>query len=157
EYRAILAADRILLERIAPEWLTTRADTLFRTGDLGPATLDLTLKYSRHATPWLLQTLREEIIAAAHRGVDNAVATLLIALLDSNPGCDIATIINVLRTTPAALTVAAETMASLVQDIPANSPGLNVGVQFWKALLDADRQVVPAGVLHGTGRWVFVA
>ncbi len=156
EYRAILAADRLVLERIAPEWLTTRADTLFRTGDLGPATLDLTLKYSRRATPWLLQTLREEIIAAAHRGADNAVATLLIGILDNEPGYDIATIINVLRATPAALTVAAETMASLVQDIPADSPGLNVGVQFWKALLDADRQVVPATVLHATGRWALV-
>jgi hypothetical protein len=157
EYRAILAADRLLLERMAPEWLTTRADTLFRTGDLGPATLDLTLKYSRHATPWLLQTLREEIIAAAHRGADNAVATLLIGILDNEPGYDIATIINVLRTTPAALTVAAETMATLVQDIQTDSPGLKVGVQFWKALLDANRQAVPATVLHTTGRWAFVA
>jgi hypothetical protein len=62
----------------------------------------------------------------------------------------------VLRSTAAALTVAAETMASLVQTIPADSPGLNVGVQFWKALLDANRQVVPATVLHGTGRWALV-
>jgi hypothetical protein len=156
EYRAILAWQRSRLELIAQDWLDRRADTLFRDDDLGPATVDLTLKYGRPTTPWLHRTLRDDIIAAAMRGTENAVPSLLTGTLDGKPGYDIHTIITALREDPAVLSRAAEDMAFLVQNSAADTPQLDLAVQFWRALLDANRDVIPIDVLRSTGRWAFV-
>ncbi|WP_406170297.1 hypothetical protein [Streptomyces sp. NBC_00996] len=156
EYRAILASQRPRLELIAQDWLDRRVDTLFRADDIGLATVDLTLKYARYTTPWLHRTLRDDIIAAALRGTDNAVASLLIGTLEGAPGYDIDAIITALREEPAVLSRAAEDMALLVQDSPADAPQLALAVQFWQALTDASRDVVPVEVLRRTGRWAFV-
>lgn len=156
EYRAILASQRLRLERIAQDWLDRRVDTLFRDDDLGSATVDLTLKYARYTTPWLHRTLREDIIAAALRGAENAVASLLLGTLEGEPGYEIDVIITALRKDAALLARAVEEMAHLVQNSPAEAPELATAVQFWQALLDANRDVVPADGLRGIGRWAFV-
>jgi hypothetical protein len=157
EHRAILAWQRSRLELIAQDWLDRRADTLFRDDDLGPATVDITLKYSRTSTPWLYRNLRDDIIAAALRGTENAVPNLLTGTLDGEPGYDIHAIITALRHDAAILSSAAEETAFLVQNSPADTPRLDRAVEFWQALLDANRSVVPIRVLRSTGRWAFVS
>jgi hypothetical protein len=156
EYRAILASERPRLERIAQDWLNQSVETLFREDGAGLATMDLTLKYGRYATPWLRQTLRDDIVAAALRGTDNAVAILLLGTLEGEPGYDIAAVITALRKEPSVLAKAAEDMAHLVQNSPADASRLATAVQFWQGLLDANREVVPAEVLRSVGRWAFV-
>lgn len=47
-------------------------------------------------------------------------------------------------------------MAHLVQKCPTDAPELNTAVQFWRALLDANRDVVPVDVLRCAERWAFV-
>ncbi|MFD4814836.1 hypothetical protein, partial [Streptomyces sp. NPDC058418] len=101
-------------------------------------------------------TLRDDIIAAALRGAENAVASLLTGTLEGQRGYDIDTIITALREEPAVLSKAAEDMAFLVQDSPTDAPQMALAVQFWQALLDARRDVVPVEVLRCTGRWAFV-
>lgn len=156
-YRAILASQLIRLERIAQNWLDRRIDILFRADNLGPATVDLVLKSSRYTTPWLHRNLRNEIITAALRGTEDAVVSLLTGTLKGEPGYDIDTIITALRKEPAVLARAAECVAYLVQKSCARAPELDMAVQFWRALLDANRNVVPLEVLRCTGRWAFVA
>ncbi|WP_141974974.1 hypothetical protein [Saccharothrix saharensis] len=154
-YRAILAWERPRLERIAPVWLDSRVQALFRDGDIGRATVDLVLAYSRYTTPWLHQTLRDEIIAAALRSA-GAVPCLLLGTLHGEPGYDVDEVIAVLRKDPAVLAEAAEDMAHLVQNSSADSPVLATATRFWQALLDANRDVAPVEVLRRTGRWAFV-
>lgn len=156
EHRAILASQRPRLELIAQDWLNRRTDELFRDHRFGPAAVDVTLKYARYTTPWLHRTLRDDIIAAALRGTENAVASLLTGTLEGQRGYDIDTIITALREEPAVLSKAAEDMAFLVQDSPTDAPQMALAVQFWQALLDARRDVVPVEVLRCTGRWAFV-
>ncbi|SDP41230.1 hypothetical protein SAMN05216259_12831 [Actinacidiphila guanduensis] len=157
EHRAILAWQRSRLELIAQDWLDRKADALFRDDDLGPATVDLTLKYGRPFTPWLHLNLRDDIIAAALRGTENAVPSLLTGTLNGEPGYDIHSIITALRNDVAVLSSAAEEMAFLVQNSSADTPQLDLAVEFWRSLLDANRAVVPIQVLRSTGRWAFVS
>lgn len=157
EYRAILASQRPRLERIAADWLDQRVDALFRDDELGPATVDLTLTYARYTTPWLYQTLREDIIAAAIRGTEAAIASLLIGTLKNELGYDIDITIAALHKEPTILASAAAVVAHLVQDSSADAPELETAVRFWRALLDANRDIVPTDVLRHTGRWAFVA
>jgi hypothetical protein len=157
EYRAILAWQRACLELIAQDWLDRSVDSLFRDNNFGPTTVDLTLRYGRYATTWLHRTLRDDIIAAALRGAENSVASLLMGTLAGEPGYDVDSVIKALREEPAALCQAAEDVAFLVQDSPADAPQLALAVQFWQALLDASRDVVSIEVIRRTGRWAFVA
>ncbi len=154
EFRAVLATQRPRLERIARDWLDLHADILFR-GDCGPGVVDLTIKYCS-STPWLRRTLRAEIVAAALRGTENAVANMLIGALRSEPGYEIASIIAALRTNPSILAQAAAQMAELVQDAQAEEPELVTAVDFWRELLKADHTTVPDTVLRGCGRWSYV-
>jgi hypothetical protein len=156
EYRAILAYQRIRLERIALDWLNRSVDALFRDNDLGPAAVDVTLKYGRHVTPWLLQTLRDDIVAAAFRGTDNAVTSLLLGILEGEPGFDVDGVIRALQKDVAVLGRAVEGMALLAQDISADAPRLAVAVEFWRSMIVADRRLVPADALRHSGRWAFV-
>jgi hypothetical protein len=155
--RAILARQRPRLELIAQDWLDRRIDTIFRDEELGSATVDLMLQYSPRITPWLLRNLRDDIIAAALRGAEHAVATLLVGTLDGEPGYESDAIVASLRKDKTALGAAAEDMARLVQDRPTDAPELVTAVQFWQALLDANRDIVPVETLRSTGRWAFVA
>lgn len=50
EYRAIIATHRRTLEVLMPAWLDDRANILFRLGEFGPATLELTLRWSHPST-----------------------------------------------------------------------------------------------------------
>lgn len=154
EYRVILAHQRPLLEHMVPDWLDRQVEILFR-GDSGPDTVDLTLE-SASGTPWLRRTLREEIIAAALRGTENAIVNMLIGALNRESGYDINSIITALRSHPTALFEAAGQMAELVQDTTADDPVLGIAVDFWGALLDADRNTVPDRVLRACGRWSYV-
>jgi hypothetical protein len=54
------------------------------------------------------------------------------------------------------LATANETAAFLVQSCAADDRQLAVAIDFWRALIDADRKAVPAGVLSSSGRWAFV-
>ena len=155
EYRAILAAVRPQLEVLVPAWLDDRADRLFRTDDHGAKTFDLTLKWSR-ATPWLLERFRSEIYAAARRGAANALSHLLIATLNGHPGYATTEVIDQFRRARDVLHAAIEEVPALLQQADSDSPQLVVGVNFWRAFLDADRRLVPVDVLSGAGRWVFV-
>lgn len=156
EFRAILADRRALLEHLVPAWLDDRSDALFRAGELGQATLDLTI---RHAQPthWLLSELREEILASAMRQAPNALTHVLIGLLNAVPGYSVDVLLRHLRTNETVLRAAIEEVPFLVQALEPGSPQLAVAVEFWQTLLDADRQVVPAHVLDAAGRWAFVA
>jgi hypothetical protein len=156
DYRAILASQRPRLEHIAQDWLDRRIDILFRDGSAGQATLDLTLKHASRTTPWLHQNLRDDIIAAALRGTENAAVSLLVGTLVGAPGYDVDTIIAALRKDTGVLADAVEHMAHLVQNSPDNAAVLATGVEFWQAMLDANRDVVPVDVLRRSGRWAFI-
>lgn len=155
EMRAILAAYRHVVERIACDWMESRSDALFG-GDLGPITFDQTLKWGR-PTSWFLGRFPKQLAAAALRGVDNAAAWMLLGYLWNEPGYSIETIIESYRGNVAALTASAEEMASLVKDIQADDPMLDRALRYWAALVNADRLAVPAAALTGLGRWTFVA
>nr|WP_232327819.1 hypothetical protein [Kibdelosporangium sp. MJ126-NF4] len=156
EYRAIIAWQRLRLERIAQDWLDQRFDSLFHETTAGPATVDLTLKYGRYITPWLLQTLRNDIIAAALRGAENATVSLLLGTLQGQAGYETDAIIQALKKNSSALANAAEDIAHLVENSNTDAPDLAVAVEFWQTLIDAKRSAVPTEVLHRTGRWAFV-
>ncbi len=66
------------------------------------------------------------------------------------------TVISAFSDDSAALRTAAKDMAALVQNADSDSPGLAVAVEFWQAMLDADRQIVPVDILPALGRWAFV-
>jgi hypothetical protein len=155
EYRAILASKRPLLEGIARSWLDSHAGLLFSSDAVGRATFDLTLKWSR-PTSWFLGKFRTELVAAARRGAAHATAWMLVGASQDEPGYGLADILNGLRGDIEALRTTAAEMALLVQDADPDSPALSAAVSYWRAMLDADRQVVPVAVLDALGRWVFV-
>jgi hypothetical protein len=156
EYRAILAESRAFLEAVAPAWLENNATTLFSDDELGRETFDLTLKYAR-PTRWFYSHFRDELLAAARRQSDRAIALLLIGTLNEEDGYAFDAIIKSLRGDVAALASAANQMAFLVQACEADAPQLAIAVEFWRTLVDSDRTVVPADVLKSSGRWAFVA
>jgi hypothetical protein len=90
------------------------------------------------------------------RGADNALSQLLIATLHQHPGYTVAEVIGHLQHSEEILRAAAEEVPALLQQADPDSPTLAVGLDFWRALLDSDRHVVPSNVLEGAGRWVFV-
>ena len=155
EYRAILAGRRVFLEAVAPAWLEKNATTLFGDDELGRETFDLTLKYAR-PTRWFYGRFRDELFTAARRRADHAVTWLLIGALHQEEGYALDAIIDGLRGDVAALASAANEMAFLVQASEADAPQLAIAVEFWRALVEADRSVVPADALPSSGRWVFV-
>jgi hypothetical protein len=66
-----------------------------------------------------------------------------------NPGYAVAEVIEQLRHAEDALRAAAEEVPALPQQVDAKLPVLAVGVEFWRALLDADRRLVLADVPCG--------
>ncbi|WP_228688157.1 hypothetical protein [Amycolatopsis keratiniphila] len=155
EYRAVLAQNRRFLEAITKDWLVRRVDALFRDAELGIETFELTLKYAQ-PTPWLYANLRDELIAAARQNADNAVDTLLVGMLRHETGYEIPAILQALRGCPEALTAASSGAAVLVQGSTDGEPELDVAAEFWRALLDANREAVPADALRAAGWWAFV-
>jgi hypothetical protein len=154
QFRAILALHRPRLEVLAPAWLDERAEVLF--GDAqGQATFDLTVRWS-NPTTWLLGRYRIKLFDAARRGAERAMQHILVGTLRGEAGYGIAEVIGELRGNVAALRVAAEDMTSLVQNADGGSGLLLIAVESWKALLRADRQVVPVDALNALGRWAFV-
>lgn len=155
EYRAILAERRVFLEAVAPTWLEGNDTTLFSDDESGRETFDLTLKYAR-PTRWFYSHFCDELFAAARRRADHAVAWLLVGALNEEDGYALDAIIEGLRGDTAALAEAANEIAFLVQSNEADAPQLAIAVEFWRALLEADRRVVPADGLRSLGRWAFV-
>lgn len=153
QYRAILVAHRPFLERVVPEWLECNASVLFRDGWRGTEGFELTLKYA-HATPWLLSNFREELFAAARRQVTNAINLLLIGVLNKEDGYGFDAVISELKGIPQALGAACEAMASLVQDLDADSSELETALEFWRTLLSTT-DIPPEALIPG-GRWTFV-
>jgi len=96
------------------------------------------------------------MFASTTRNAENALTNLLIATLHEVSGYGLDEVLKQLRTDEAVLRAAVEEMPSLVQSAEPGSPELAVAVRFWRALLDANRQVVPISVLDAAGRWVFV-
>lgn len=155
ELRSMLASHRPFLETVTPAWLDAVAGDLFGGGPLGTITFDQTLKWSR-PTKWFFARYKAELIAAARQGKDRAVSWLLIAFLWDEPGYAFADLAGGLGGHVPALTEAAEEMASLMQETKLGDPIVDRGLQFWAELLDADRRLVPAETLIGSGRWTFV-
>jgi hypothetical protein len=155
EMRAIVAANRHIVEHIAHDWMERRADDLFG-GDLGSITFDQTLTWGR-PTPWFLGRFPMRLAAASLRGVDHAAAWVLLGHLWEEPGYSTETIIESYDGDVEALKAAAKEMASLVQDIEPDDPMRDRALQFWDGLVDADRAAVPAAALVGLGRWIYVA
>jgi hypothetical protein len=155
DYRAILAERRVFLEAVAPAWLEENKTRLFSDDKPGRETFDLTLKYAR-PTRWFYSRFRDDLFAAAQRRARRAVAWLLIGALEEEDGYTLDAIIDGLRGDTAALASASNEMAFLVQSSEADNPRLTIAVAFWRALLEADRRVVPAEALRSSGRWAFV-
>ncbi|MGS2619926.1 hypothetical protein ACVCAH_36450 [Micromonospora sp. LZ34] len=155
QYRAILVEHRVFLEAVAPAWLEQNTPTLFSDDDRGRETFDLTLKYAR-PTSWFYRHFRSQIFAAARRGAVNAVGCLLVGALNGEDGYSSDTIIEGLRGDTTALASAANEIAYLVQSSQPGTPELETAVTFWRALLEADRRVVPAEALQASGRWALV-
>lgn len=155
DYRAILAEQRLFLESVATAWLEQNAPTLFSDDEAGRETFDLTLKYSR-PTRWFYRRFRDQLFAAALRRAHHAIAWLLVAALRGEDRYELHMIIEGLRGNTAVLASAANEMAFLVQTSESDSPHLATAVEFWRALLEADRRVVPADALRSSGRWAFV-
>ncbi|MET9226154.1 hypothetical protein [Lentzea sp. NPDC003310] len=157
EFRAVLSMRRVLLERIAHEWLEANVEALFRDPELGAETFVLTLKYSGRATPWFFHTFRDDLFDAARRGVTEAVDWIAIGATQGEEGYGVASIISSFRGNGELLAQTTEDIAFRVQNLTGDAPELAVGVEFWQALLDAKRVHAPAEALHSVGRWAFVA
>jgi hypothetical protein len=155
ELRAVLARLRPFLEVVAADWLDTRAADLFGSTPLGRTTFDQTLKWSR-PTRWFFERYRTELTAAARRGADNAVSSMLVAFLWEVPEYSFASIVGGFAGDVPTLKIIAGEMASLLQGIDQGDPMVERGLRFWANLLDAGRGEVPAAALSGLGRWVFV-
>lgn len=155
DYRAILAARRVFLEAVAPAWLEENTRRLFSDDEPGSESFDLTLKYAR-PTRWFYSHFRDDLFVAARRRAEHAVAWLLVGALNGEDGYALDAIIDGLRGDTAALASASNEMAFLVQSSEADDPHLTTAVAFWRALLEADRRVVPAESLRSSGRWAFV-
>ncbi|MEU4744491.1 hypothetical protein AB0G02_29090, partial [Actinosynnema sp. NPDC023658] len=156
EYRAILAQRRVVLEVIVRDWLEDNTFALFGDHDLGLETFDLTLKYSGQATPWLYERLRDRLLDAARRQAEHAARWLALATLHAIPGYGADDILDSLRGDVEAISAFAEEIAFLVQGSDAATPQLDAAVDLWRALLDANRTLVPAQALRSSGRWAFV-
>lgn len=156
ECRAILARHRALLEHLAPIWLDAHAGSLLREGDLGRATFDLTVKRG-HPTRWLYQQFKNELIAAAVRGVDGALHQLVMAVLHQEPGYDVDQILRLLEVDSAVLAEASKRVTWLVRFAKPDAQVLATAVAVWIRMLEADRDVVPAATLLGYGGWAFAA
>jgi hypothetical protein len=122
---------------------------------LGRTTFDQTLKWSR-PTRWFFERYRTELTAAARRGADNAVSSMLVAFLWEVPEYSFASIVGGFAGDVPTLKIIAGEMASLLQGIDQGDPMVERGLRFWANLLDAGRGEVPAAALSGLGRWVFV-
>ncbi|WP_371784186.1 hypothetical protein [Streptosporangium subroseum] len=155
EQRAILMTRRPFLEAVVPAWFERCADALFRDKAMGRMTFDLTLKWARPTLPFLIR-FQPELFDAARRGAEHAVNYLLVGLLNQEDGYGAADLIDGLRKNVSALSTMAAETAWLVQSIEADAPQLTAAVEFWRALLDSDRQKVPTTALHALGRWAFV-
>jgi hypothetical protein len=155
EFRAILASGRLLLEDIAQGWLDNNADLLFRDGELGQATFDLTVKWAR-PTPWLYRNFKAELLDAARRGAEQAASKVVVGTLNEMDGYDPGTVIDGLSGSSGALASAAEAAVFAVQGAEPESPLLAVAVRFWALLVSGERARVSAKDLHGLGRWAFV-
>lgn len=157
EFRAILAARRVFLETVARDWLDRNTTILFRDNELGHETFDLTLKYARPATPWFYSNLRDDLYAAARRNTKYAIGCLLVGMLRHEPGYEPDAIIKALRGNTAALATAAGEITFIVRNSSTDTPEQAAAVEFWRTLLDANRDIVPAKALRSAGRWALVA
>jgi len=155
ELRAIIAERRPLLETYVHEWLEQHATTLFGDDTSGQATFDITVKWAR-PTSWFLNRYRDRLAKAARRGSDRAVHYLLIGAFWQKNGYAIDEILTALRSAEDALGELCEQMAGLMQDAEPDSTAVQQATGFWRAVLDADRTLVPARPLVKLGRWAFV-
>lgn len=157
EYRAVLAHQRVRLEIVAKLWLEQNLEVLFRDPALGHATFDLTLKYSSRATLWFYEALRDDLFEAVKRKSKGAVLWILAAVRDDVPGYDVDTVIRSFRGDAELLAAALTESAFLVQEHAGDSPAMEKAVALWRAVLEANRAVVPIEALKAAGRWAFVS
>jgi hypothetical protein len=155
ELRAIIAERRPLLEMLVPEWLGQNATTLFGDDMSGQATFDITVRWAR-PTSWFLNRYRDRLARAARRGSERAVHYLLIGAFWQKDSYAIDEILDALRSAEGALGELCEQMAWLLQDPEPGSTAIQQATGFWRAVLDADRTLVPVGPLVKLGRWAFV-
>ncbi|MFR9751711.1 hypothetical protein ACL02S_11835 [Nocardia sp. 004] len=155
ELRAILAAQRPILESLVEEWLESRLSSMFREGPFGRQTFDLTVERS-HPTSWFLANCRDDLFDAAVRNVNNAAKIVAIGLLYAEPGYDIEGILDRLATKPVVLAEVVESIAYFVQGADPDSPELARAIQAWEDLISSNVVTDTAVALAGVGRWAYV-
>jgi hypothetical protein len=152
QLRAVIAASRAFIERIASEWLDEHDNTLFDDA-LGPVTFDQTLKYSRPTRIFFERSL-DRLLGAARRGAHNAVTWLLIAYLWEVPGYSSDSVIRGLAGDDRALAKVAREIARLSIDGAQDQREITErGMALWEQLLDRAGDGVPAAALAGSGGW----
>ncbi len=151
-YRAILARWRPILEDHISDWYETHRDALFRDERVGPATLELTLHWSR-PTQDFVATFRDELISTAHAGNRDAITWALIACLNEEDGYDVPLVLDMASGSADTTAAVATETARLVGPADIEAPMLDIGFQIWTALIDADRDAVPLSSLASLGAW----
>ena len=146
EHRAILAPRIGFLHYIASEWVDQHRDELFGAAaptGLGQLTVDLALKWGR-PNRWLLEHFAEAVKDAVRRGVDNAIAHYLIAMLWQLPQYSVEGAVNFLRSANM-LSRAGETLGRLLGADDTRPEHVELGVQFWAQAVDGGTAETLAG------------
>lgn len=156
EHRAIIAPRLPFLLRVAPSWLEENADRLFGAeapDGLGQRTLDLAIKWGR-PNRWLFERVRDGILDAVVRRVDNASSALLIAMLWGIDGYEAPTLVQRLASIDTSLlSDAGEALGRLLREGEVEPDVVEAGVAFWREVLARGN----APELRGFGWWSEVA
>jgi hypothetical protein len=137
EHRAILAPRIGFLRHIASDWVDEHRDELFGTAapaGLGQLTVDLALKWGR-PNGWLLERFPDAVKNAVRRGVDNALAHYLTAMLWQLSRYSVEEVVDFLRSSNK-LSAAGEALGRLLPSEGTGPEHASLAAQFWARALD---------------------
>jgi len=150
QHRAIIVPRLPFLIYIAPKWVDERTDLIF--GDeapdgLGQPSIDLYVRWGR-PNRWIFERVRDGLIDAVGRSIDNAMASLLIAMLWRIHGYSVDEIVELIAGSgDEFLSRAGETLSRLLRHGDVDPDHLAIAVAFFQAVLLLERP--PA--LYGFG------
>lgn len=146
QHRAIIASRLGFFVAIAPAWMDANADLLFGSkapGDLGQATIDLALKWSR-PSQWLLEKFPAGVRDSARRSEDHALDHMLMAYLWELPGYSAEEVVGFLESVPGLISSAGRALGRMIETELTESV-LDAAVEFWRAALEASTLESRAG------------
>ena len=149
EHRAMLASRIGFLLHVLPEWTEANRDLLFGSqapDGLGQLSVELAIKWS-HPNRWLLENFPGAVREAVRGGADRAMEHMVIAMLWGCPGYSIEETAGVLRASSDLVSRSGWALGRVLDgvDSDADSDAVDVAVDFWNTVLDAETGDAVAG------------